>query len=201
MKRTDEEHFKDIMDSRNEIHSKGVIHSSMLLEIPDFSIMDIPHDPMHIILEGLAKYHTIDLFQNLLDGVDRSRTSISEINTRLRLFDYGKYKSRNRPLPIYQGILNDKGNLRWTASMTWNFIIFAPFILEDIIDISHEYFNFFNLLRIICLISFSTNISMKALRILDVKIKDYIKLYCESQTLSSVPKIHYLSHLVEHIER
>ena len=138
MKRTDEEHFKDIMDSRNEIHSKGVIHSSMLLEIPDFSIMDIPHDPMHIILEGLAKYHTIDLFQNLLDGVDRSRTSISEINTRLRLFDYGKYKSRNRPLPIYQGILNDKGNLRWTASMAWSFIIFAPFILEDIIDISHE---------------------------------------------------------------
>ena len=82
--RSDEEHFVDILNSKNNAHYKGVSFSSILLDVDDFSIMDLPHDPMHVILEGLGKYHSVDLFQNLLDGVDRSRTSITEINSRLK---------------------------------------------------------------------------------------------------------------------
>lgn len=199
-KRTTESHFDDIENADSVPHYKGVSFGSVLLELEEFEIDDLPHDPMHIILEGLAKYHCIDLFQRLLDGLDGNRTSIDEINLRLKYFDYGN-KSRNKPLPIQDTILNDKTSLRWTAAMTWTFTMFSPFILEDIVDTEHEDFKFFNLLRKICLICFANEISNEALEKLDLYIKEYVERYLRANTLSNVPKLHYLTHLVEQIKR
>lgn len=201
--RTNESHMEDVSSLQQSTMKsvRGVSEFSLLFSINSLDVTDLPHDPMHIIFEGVGKYHVIDFLQVLLDGSERTRTSIKEINMRIGGFDYGPYKKRNKPLAIMGTILNDTASLRWTSSMTSTFIMFLPFILFDIVDIEHEYFGFFNLLRKIVQIISSRRITDGMIAMLKECVDKYCTIYTNSETLSNVPKIHYLKHLPDQIKR
>lgn len=199
--RTIEQHENDLL-SVSDKNYKGVLKLTPLVNIPYFNIAkDLPHDTMHIIFEGLGKYHLIDILQSILDGPGEQRTTIQEINTRIKLFNFGRSKSRNRPSGIKDNILDDNPSLSMTASQTWNMVLLLPFIIDDIIDITHPDYNFFNMLRLIILISFSNTIRMSDIIILERTIENYYSAYIKHETMSNVPKLHYLLHLVADIKR
>lgn len=199
-KRNLEEHNDDLACITDK-HYRGVSKKSPLSDIKLFDITkDLPHDPMHILFEGLCKYHLIDILQVIIDGPDK-RATLDEINTNIKAFNFGRNKSKNRPSGIKQNILDDNPSLSMTAAQTWTMVMLFPFIFHDIVDITHRDFDFFNMLRLILLISFSNRIENHHLVILESTIKKYYKRYIDHPTLSNVPKLHYLGHLVDSIKR
>lgn len=199
-KRNIETHNSDIEQIVDK-HFHGVVNRSPLLDIRQFDITkDLPHDPMHILNEGLAKYHLIDVLQFIIDGPDR-RATLEDINTNIKFFNFGVNQSKNRPSGIKPSILEDNPSLSMTASQTGAIIMLFPFIFDDIVDINHSDYKFFNYLRLIMLITYSTKIESHHLELLQATIKKYYKRYIEHPTLSNVPKLHYLGHLVDSIKR
>ena len=156
---------------------------------------------MHILFGGLAKYDLIDILQSIIDGVDSTRVSLNEINTKIKLFDFGRGKSRNKPSKIKDNIIDDNPSLSMTTAQTWSMVLLLPFILDEAIDVTHFDYAFFNQLRLIIQICFSNVIKLHHLDLLDETIKKYYDNYLKQNTLSNVPKLHYLCHLVETIKR
>lgn len=199
-KRNVDKHNEDIANITAK-HYNGVSQRSSLSDIRSFDITkDLPHDPMHVLLEGICKYHLIDILQVILDGPEK-RATLDELNTNIKIFNFGNNKSKNRPSGIKPNILDDQPSLSMTAAQTWNMIMLFPFIFHDIIDIEHRDYDFFNMLRLIMLIAFSNRIENHQLVLLDNIIKNYYKCYIDQPTLSNVPKLHYLGHLVDSIKR
>ena len=152
------------------------------------------------IFEGIAKYHIIDILQVIIDGPEK-RATLNDINTNIKYFNFGANKSKNRPSPIKPSILEDNPSLSMTASQTWSFVMLFPFIMDDIVDITHRDYDFFNLLRLIILITFSSKIKSSHLSVLENTIEEYYNYYIKHPTLSNVPKLHYLGHLIDSIKR
>ena len=113
-----QQHEADVKNVK-EKNYMGVMKTSPLSSLPKFDITkDLPHDPMHIIFEGLAKYHLIDILQVIIDGPGPKRTTIVEVNRRIKLFDFGFFKSRNKPNVIKDNILDDNPSLSMAAAQT-----------------------------------------------------------------------------------
>ena len=136
---------KDVLKVANELGESrksvlGIKRLSRLLEFQYFDpIVQTPFDPMHILLEGLCRTLVIFFVKLFLD---LKRTTLSEMNSRIRNFDYGYSHIKNKIRDIKESDLA-KGQLIITASQMRTFIELFPFILYDILDVNAAEYKYF----------------------------------------------------------
>lgn len=199
--RSIEEHKKDlILLSKEGPNSsiRGVKSISPLSCVPNFDIFkQLPHDIMHVFLEGICRRH---LWFVLYDLIDTKRSTLVEINSRIKYFNFGPFYIQNKPKAIREGdIVGVKKTIIMKASeMYWIFLLF-PFIFYDICDFESDIYRHLNILRKILLFAFSKKIPVNDIKYFKKMISAYIDAWKANETLGLPPKLHYLVHLPNQI--
>ena len=105
----------------------GINRKTFLCSLPYFDVTFecVLHDPMHIILEGIAK---IELQWFLLYVVDNGILSLSRLNHCLRNFEYSRIERSDCPQMIERKHLHSGGNLPQTATSMLVLLQVLPFV-------------------------------------------------------------------------
>ena len=78
---------------------------SALNKVPKFDLCKcLPHDIMHVILEGVLPHHLKLLLQHCV--ITSKYFSLQNLNTQISTFSYGYSESVNAPRPIDKERLN-----------------------------------------------------------------------------------------------
>lgn len=93
-----------------------------------------PQDPMHVILEGIARRLVIDFFKL---WIDTGRTTIEELNSRISAFNYGHLSLKGKLQPLRNVDLLKKEITMTAYQMKITLGIF-PFLFYDIVDITSK---------------------------------------------------------------
>lgn len=105
-----------------------------LTELRNYCFFDpiemCPQDPMHVILEGVARRVTMDLIKVWIGS---KRATLKEINERISNFEYGYLCRKNKTKPLTKFDLT-KDNLVTSASEMKTLLMLFPFIFHGIID-------------------------------------------------------------------
>ena len=96
-----------LVDSSASDFSKeyGVNRLSALDDVPKFDLCKcLPHDIMHVLLEGVVPHHLKLLLQYCVNT--SKYFSVQYLNTQITTFSYGYSESTNAPRPIDRDRLN-----------------------------------------------------------------------------------------------
>lgn len=99
-------------------------------------IKQSPQDPMHVILEGLAR-NIVMLYLKQWTKGSHPRSTLEELNSRLQNFKYGFLKEKSRMKPFTENDLK-KDTLAISASQMRSLLLLFPFIFHDIIDLESD---------------------------------------------------------------
>lgn len=116
---------------------EGIKRKSRLLQYDFFDpIEQTPQDPMHIILEGLARRL---LLYYLKEWAHTKRTDLLEINSRIKNFEYGMLHKGGKFKEIKITDLS-KNELVISASQMKILVLVFPFMFYDIVDLKAKDF-------------------------------------------------------------
>ena len=77
----------------------GVNRLSILNEVPQFDLcLCIPHDIMHVILEGVLPRHCKTLLHHYI--IDQHLFTVKQLNKQIEEFAYGYSEKVNAPRPL-----------------------------------------------------------------------------------------------------
>jgi hypothetical protein len=68
----------------------------------------LPADAMHDILEGVLQYECKEMLKIFIK--EEKYFTLEQLNTRIKMFDYGYYNDLNKPSPILQRTLGSENN-------------------------------------------------------------------------------------------
>lgn len=182
------------------IAGKGIKRRTELYNYSFFNVLtSTPQDPMHIVLEGVARRLVIDFFKVWLD---LKRVDLRELNSVLKNFKYGalhkadKIKIKLKEHDMY------KKDLIISASQMKNLLLLFPLIFHDIVDLRSNDYKLLNCLRKITMIAFDYSPTNTMIDSLEIYIKALIILWEKYYGIESgFPKIHYLVHLPKWIRK
>lgn len=109
----------------------GIKHKSALFNLDHFDLCDnYTVDVMHDFLEGICQ-RDMKLFFEFC--VKSQILDVTELNNRVRAFDYGLYNRAN--LPSYIDIKKKSNSIGQRAAQTHCLLIHLPLIVEDLIPL------------------------------------------------------------------
>ena len=119
----------------------GINRKSSIFELQYFNpFFAMPHDVMHVVLEGALKYF-LKLFLEYCICTKKLFTC-EILNERIKNFPDGNEDKSNQPSPISLIHLT-KGSLRQTAAQTWVLARMLPFYISDFVNTSSEMWDCF----------------------------------------------------------
>ena len=199
--------LRDTVDIKKQIEdekfTKGLKRDAAAYALNFDPIKNTPQDPMHVILEGIARRLIQDFIKSWVQLENGTRRAeLSEINARIKNFNYNTIHMKDK---IKTNIIeNDlyKNEIIIQSSHMKVLLELLPLIFNDIIDTTSMDYKLINLLRKITMITFDFEPSEQALNTLEVLIEKFIDLwqlfYGEK---SGFPKLHYLVHLPKWIRK
>lgn len=104
----------------------------MLCETPGFDVTKcLLHDPMHLILEGVAKAE----LQRMLRGFifEKKYFTLEYLNTAIHSYTYSYAELKDKPEAIDRKSLEVRAVLPQTAASMKNLVINLPFMIADCI--------------------------------------------------------------------
>jgi len=176
----------------------GVKGVSILNDIPAFSLTAaILQDPMHVILEGIARYELRALLHSFVK--EQKYFTIQTLNDHIRTYQYDS-NCRDKPLPIDSSSLERGSTLGQTAASMKSLIIFLPFLIGDAVPEGDEkWLNYLRLLQI-TLLSISAVASQRTVNSLEQLIASHNFRYCSLYPDEPfTPKFHHLIHFPQQI--
>ena len=192
------ENIKESSSNINFVPNLGVKRYTRLHQYSFFNAIEMcPQDPMHIILEGVARRFIIDFFKL---WIQLGRTSLLEINSRLQNFNYGHFFKKDKVILNLKEHDLLKNELIISASQMKAFLLLIPFIFYDIIDLTSQDYKIINLLRRITMISFAFEPKDHHIDALQNYIKKFIQLW-DQLFGKGFPKLHFLVHLPKWIKK
>lgn len=172
----------------------GINKPSVLFDVPGFSLTQcILHDPMHVLLEGIARTE----IKGLLNVCIREKKyfTLNELNSRIMNFPYSSVECRDKPQPFDAKSLEPSSVVCQTAASMKTLLTVLPCLIGDLVPVDDPHWiNFIRLLQIM-LLSLSPVASLITVQSLEQLVAAhnaaFIKLYPND---SFTPKMHYLVH-------
>ena len=195
----EKEFSKQIASSLKDKEVKdGISRYTQIYEFQSFDpIKMTPQDPMHILLEGVARRLIIDFIKI---WIQTKRTSLPELNMRIQNFNWHHNHKNDKLKLILNETLLYKSELIISANQMRVLLNIFPFIFSDICDLDSQDYELINLLRIIVMISFDFYPNSTLIDKLEDSVENYIKLYKKVYE-KGYPKLHYLVHLPKWIRK
>eukprot|EP00733_Pompholyxophrys_punicea_P000262 Pompholyxophrys_punicea_v1_NODE_57_length_4146_cov_6.766521.p1 type:complete len:334 gc:universal NODE_57_length_4146_cov_6.766521:2851-3852(+) len=197
-------HCESLKKPNGQFWSKiyGVCNLSCLSRCPGFDVTKmLPHDLMHIILEGGLPYEiNLFLFYCILD---KKYFTVQTFNSRLQAFNCWGTDTDSRPGPLRLAQLTKRKLNKLSkqnASQSWCLARILPFLLENLVPETDEHW--------ICLrghISITYRCMMREYDSLDLlllqsDIEEHHTLFCRLYPHNNItPKLHYYVHLPSQI--
>jgi len=179
--------------NKDTINFFGIKHKSSLFDLAYFKPCENWNvDIMHDFLEGICQ-RDLNLFFHFCDksGI----ISLSDLNDKIRAFDYGLHNKANLPSVI---CLNKKHNaIGQRAAQTLCLVTHLPIILRDIIPKLNQNFNKWKVILLlikmlkIVLAPIITNDMLKELQ---STTKEHHELLIKEFFISLTPKDHIITH-------
>ncbi|KAK3917647.1 33 kDa chaperonin [Frankliniella fusca] len=166
----------------------GINDESCLLKLTHFDCCrSMPHDIMHVFLEGILKSECHYILQ---DSIGPKKLSLAEVNFFLENYDYEQWKT-DKPSPIETKHM--KSGLRQNSSQVLMLSTLLPFVVQEHCD-EKKLQNFVLLLMIfnLCL---SHEIEVQDIDCLKKMIREYLEHFNILYPNKFVPKHHFLIHL------
>ena len=178
----------------------GINRKSSIFGLYYFDPFDcIPHDVMHVMLEGALKYFVKLLLEYYICSEKLFTCDI--LNKRIKNFPYGNVDISNKPSPISL-IHLIKGSLRQTASQMWLLARMLPFLIGNLVDTTSSMWDCFILLLKITSIITSTQIREEQLPYLEQCVAFHLQLFRKLfPGKNCIPKQHYLIHMSDDIRK
>lgn len=187
---------ENILPGQNSI--LGIRRYTKLFEYSFFNAITMtPQDPMHILLEGVARRLVLDFIKL---WVQTKRTNLREINARFKKFKYSWFHSKNKLTIILKESDLYKKEIVISASQMHTLLIIFPLIFDDIVDTTSSDYDLINLMRKIIMISFDYDPNEQMIVRLEGYIAQFIRLW-DDIIGSSFPKLHFLIHLPKWIRK
>lgn len=178
---------------KNELGTTfGIISRSCLFRLNGFDVTkQLPHDIMHVVLEGVLPYEcqlVLSVF------MDQGLFKLDDINYRLRIFDFTYVDQRSKPEPLKKTVfVTGERKLKYSAENAKIFIKILPFLLADLVQTADPFYKFLLELCEIVAIVYSPVLSDGTVGYLEHLIRDHLANFKElfpEQNL--IPKHHYL---------
>jgi len=172
----------------------GITGSTVVSSIPDFQVTKcLLHDPMHDILEGIARYHLRAMLNLFI--VSRKLFSLEELNARIQNFEYDHNERKDKPQLLDKQSLEPGSTLGQSAASMKTLMTLLPCLIGDRIPVGDPCWrNFLRLLQIL-LLSLSPTISDRTVQSLEILIAVHNAEFCKLYENESFrPKFHYLVH-------
>jgi hypothetical protein len=177
----------------------GINGDSVLANIPGFEVTkSLLHDPMHDILEGVARYELRAMMFRFI--VQKKYFKLNELNSRIINFEYSGNEAKDRPQIIDPKGLEKGSTLGQSAASMMHLMMLLPCLIGDKIPCSDPHWvNYLRLLKIL-LLSISPIASSSTVQSLETLIaahnSSFVELYEDE---SFRPKLHYLIHYPDQI--
>ena len=171
----------------------GINGKGLLFSVPEFQLTKcILHDPMHVLLEGIARKQLKLLFVYL---IQERYFSIADLGRIIENFNYSTSEVNDKPQRIEAKDLQHSSTLRQTAASMKNLILLLPFMVGHMVpEEDPHWVNFIRFQQIIVL-CLSTVASERTYNSLTELIATYLRYFIELYPDSSfTPKMHYLLH-------
>ena len=135
------DHLRSLNGSSHASNSTkfGVNRPSELDNIPFFSVvMNLPHDVMHDLFEGVIPYEMKLLLAHL---VNAKYFTIGTVNERLRQFDFGYTERSDIPSQLDEKnfMRKPEQKIRQSASKMWLLAIVLPLLVGDLVPENCEF--------------------------------------------------------------
>ncbi|XP_028412421.1 uncharacterized protein LOC114535241 [Dendronephthya gigantea] len=174
----------------------GINRLSILNEIRYFDICKcLPHDIMHILLEGVVPLEIKLLLRHAID--DLGLFTINWLNNTIAEMILHGTESKDRPSPIDRNMLNSGGHkLNQSAAQIITLCNLLPFVIGTLMPDDDEHWYCMRLMFLITNLSLAFEVTDGDAVILATLIQEhhtlYLKLYGDAAT---TPKWHYMVHL------
>jgi len=172
----------------------GITGSTVLASVPDFQVTKmLLHDPMHDILEGVARYEVRAMLHLFI--VSRKLFSLEELNSRIQNFEYSYSERKDKPQLLDKQSLEPGSTLGQSAASMKTFMTLLPCLIGDRVPVGDcHWVNFLRLLQIL-LLSLSPVVSEKTIQNLEMLVAVHNAEFCKLYENESFrPKLHYLVH-------
>ena len=172
----------------------GINCRSTLLQLPYINLAQCtPHDPLHVLLEGLFTFATALILQV---GLDDKLFKLNWLNVELKKFNYSYLDSDNRPEEISRKQIFDSVCIKQTAATQLTLSYILPFILGEKFNILNPYYkNFMHLVAIVqlCTSPYATADTAGELQeLIEGYLHEFRRLF---RTIPLRPKHHFLLHI------
>jgi hypothetical protein len=148
-------------------------------------------DAMHDWLEGICKYDTAAILNNLI--YSKEMFSLEVLNRRMAYFSYGHLDTKHKPIPFEKDKLK-KGAIKMSAAEMLCFIRYAPLIIGNIVTPKTKSWKLLILLRNILFIILAPEFPIGREDYLDYLICKHNALYMEISQKTLPPKFHLATH-------
>lgn len=148
-------------------------------------------DIMHDLFEGVCKYVVCDLILYYTEQI--KLFSLTTLNNRKQLFDYGDIESGNISSAIrIEDVWNSK--LKLTARETWTFMSLLPLMIGDLIPEECEIWNMFCKLSELVDICLESTFTERNISLLQTLVQQFNSAYILHFKKDLKPKFHFLVH-------
>lgn len=186
---------EEMMEKPDYTLTKGVKRKCKFNDLDNFHVLDnMAVDVMHDINEGVIAY-CIQEFLNLI--VNKKIITLSEIQQRVRDFNYGSTYKYNKP-----SLINlEKHNLNQNAAQLYCLMIHLPFILLDMKEKLIPYWQPVETLLQCMQIIYSSVITDRDIKLLEKYIKQHLTAFMKVFNRNLSPKHHFLIHYPGYIRK
>lgn len=206
---THEEHLSYIVEPNIPKHifnhwsrEFGVNSVGIFGEFKGFDVTKcLPHDSMHVFLEGVLEIEIRALLRFFIDEVQSF--DIAALNERITNFDFDYFK-KNKPATILKEHIEKDTILKQSASQILSLGHCLPFLLDEWIfdsrkEIADRVLLHADLLQILNLV-LSYEISVDKIELLQRMIEIFDLKFERLYPDTSVPKFHFATHIPGNIE-
>lgn len=179
---------------KDGVRSLCILNESAYFHVTENRSMDSMHD----ILEGVGPFIVMLTLRSFDSKHPEYGIDANFLNSRINLFDFGPFESKNKPSPIFQDkkIRNIKNHsTQQRAAQNWCLIRMLPFLIGDRIDCCDAYYELLLTLLSIMDIIFAPTISKESTVMLELLIDS---LYAQYRSLykdvAPINKFHHLIH-------
>jgi hypothetical protein len=176
----------------------GVNGNTVLATVPGFEITkSFFHDPMHDILEGVARYELRAMLQRFI--VTTKYFKLEELNSRITNFEYTTHEAQGKPQVLGRRSFEPGSTLCQSAASMKTLMTLLPCLIGDKIPEFAPYWE--NYLRLLTMLqSVSAVVSTRTVQTLEVLIAKRNEAYCKLYPDEPIrPKFHYFFHYPDQI--
>lgn len=178
----------------------GIIEQSCLSKLDDFDVTkQLPHDIMHVLLEGVVPYE-LQLCLSAL--MDQKLFTLEEFNYNLSNFEFSYSDAKSKPEPLKKSVfITGERKLKYSAENARVFLKIVLFLLDNFVSKDDVFFKLIADLSKIVTILFSPVLSRGTIGYVQTLIAehchDFKQLFPDQHP---IPKHHYLLEVPSLIE-